>query len=78
MGRTILLKNSGGDEVRSPKEGMPCLLRFDWSKPIDAKGGRGNGLDRSENKRPENKEVLELNKIPRSHRIKRKEKINFE
>ncbi|GFY19387.1 nibrin [Trichonephila clavipes] len=30
MGRTILLKNSG------PKEEMPCLLRFDWSQPIDA------------------------------------------
>ncbi|GFT80785.1 hypothetical protein TNCV_2714291 [Trichonephila clavipes] len=51
--RTILLKNGGGDEVRSPKEEMPCLLRFDWSKPIDAESGRGNGLGRSENKRPE-------------------------
>ncbi|GFW95137.1 uncharacterized protein TNCV_1497761 [Trichonephila clavipes] len=41
------------DAVRSRKEEMPSLLRFDWSKPIDAESGRGNGLGRSENKRPE-------------------------
>ncbi|GFY09367.1 hypothetical protein TNCV_1941771 [Trichonephila clavipes] len=39
--------------IRSPMEELPCLLRFDWSKPIDAESGRGNGLGRSENKRPE-------------------------
>ncbi|GFV65725.1 DNA replication factor Cdt1 [Trichonephila clavipes] len=52
MGRTYLLKNSSG---RSPlTDGkMPCLLRYDWSKPIDAESGRGKGLGRSENKRPE-------------------------
>ncbi|GFX38573.1 hypothetical protein TNCV_3206411 [Trichonephila clavipes] len=41
------------DGVRSPKEELPCLLRFDWPKPIDAESGRGNGLSPSENKRPE-------------------------
>ncbi|GFW71098.1 hypothetical protein TNCV_91411 [Trichonephila clavipes] len=41
------------DGVRSPKKELPCLLRFDWPKPIDAESGRGNGLSRSENKRPE-------------------------
>ncbi|GFX79143.1 putative RNA-directed DNA polymerase from transposon X-element [Trichonephila clavipes] len=40
MGRTNLLKNSGG-RSRSPKEELPCLLRFDWSKPIVAESGRG-------------------------------------
>ncbi|GFV93722.1 hypothetical protein TNCV_366231 [Trichonephila clavipes] len=35
MGRTYLLKNSSG---RSPlTDGkMPCLLRYDWSRPIIA------------------------------------------
>ncbi|GFW09342.1 uncharacterized protein TNCV_2066011 [Trichonephila clavipes] len=52
MGRTYLLKNSSG---RSPlTDGkMPCLLRYDWSRPIIAESGRGKGLGRSENKRPE-------------------------
>ncbi|GFS90360.1 hypothetical protein TNCV_4096131 [Trichonephila clavipes] len=40
------------DEARSPKEELPCLLRFDWPKPIVAEGGRGKGLGRSKNKRP--------------------------
>ncbi|GFW38205.1 hypothetical protein TNCV_3839331 [Trichonephila clavipes] len=48
------------DGVSSPKEELPCLLRFDWPKPIDAESGRGNGLGRSKNKRPETR------KIPRS------------
>ncbi|GFS80563.1 hypothetical protein TNCV_3869961 [Trichonephila clavipes] len=40
MGRTYLLKNSSG---RSPltDEKMPCLLRYDWSRPIIAESGRG-------------------------------------
>ncbi|GFU40101.1 hypothetical protein TNCV_3767661 [Trichonephila clavipes] len=52
MGRTYLLKNSSG---RSPlTDGkMPCLLRCDWSKPINAESGRGKRLGRFENKRPE-------------------------
>ncbi|GFX05657.1 acetoacetyl-CoA synthetase [Trichonephila clavipes] len=39
MGRTYLLKNSSG---RSPltDEKMPCFLRYDWSRPINAEGGR--------------------------------------
>ncbi|GFT69045.1 hypothetical protein TNCV_2175061 [Trichonephila clavipes] len=41
------------DEVRSPMEELPCLLRFDWSKPINEESGRGKGLGRSENKRPD-------------------------
>ncbi|GFU03562.1 hypothetical protein TNCV_2257651 [Trichonephila clavipes] len=35
------------DEVRSPMEELPCLLRFDWSKPIESESGRGKELDRS-------------------------------
>ncbi|GFX38882.1 hypothetical protein TNCV_4753581 [Trichonephila clavipes] len=49
MGRTYVLKNSGGRSPLTDGE-MPCLLRFDWSKPIDAESGRGKGLGRSENK----------------------------
>ncbi|GFT57703.1 hypothetical protein TNCV_1851431 [Trichonephila clavipes] len=51
-GIAYLLKNSSG---RSPlTDGkMPCLLRSDWSRPISAESGRGKGLGRSENKRPE-------------------------
>ncbi|GFT06606.1 hypothetical protein TNCV_2855381 [Trichonephila clavipes] len=66
MGRTYLLKNSSG---RSPltDEKMPCLLRFDWSRPIIAESGRGKGLGRSENKRPETGD-LEIKLISRSHR----------
>ncbi|GFY29611.1 HTH_48 domain-containing protein [Trichonephila clavipes] len=41
------------DEVRSLVEELPCLLRVDWSRPIDAESGRGKELGRSENKRPE-------------------------
>ncbi|GFW56821.1 hypothetical protein TNCV_160511 [Trichonephila clavipes] len=51
------VKNSSGRTVvrRSPlTDGkMPCLLRYDWSRPIIAESGRGKGLGRSENKRPE-------------------------
>ncbi|GFX44310.1 hypothetical protein TNCV_1097501 [Trichonephila clavipes] len=51
-GQDIPAENSRG---RSPltDEKMPCLLRFDWSRPIIAESGRGKGLGRSENKRPE-------------------------
>ncbi|GFV85361.1 hypothetical protein TNCV_3771861 [Trichonephila clavipes] len=44
MGRTYLLKNSSG---RSPlTDGkMPCLLRYDWTRPIIAESGRGKGLE---------------------------------
>ncbi|GFX68319.1 hypothetical protein TNCV_2816941 [Trichonephila clavipes] len=43
MGRTYLLKNSSG---RSPltDEKIPCLLRYDWSRPIIAESGRGKGF----------------------------------
>ncbi|GFV52557.1 hypothetical protein TNCV_3010251, partial [Trichonephila clavipes] len=64
-GRTYLLKNSSG---RSPlTDGkMPCLLRYNWSRPINAESGRGKGLGRSENKRPETRRSWNLNysKIP--------------
>ncbi|GFW53879.1 hypothetical protein TNCV_2446711 [Trichonephila clavipes] len=58
MGRTYLLKNSS---ERSPlTDGkMPCLLRSDWSRPINAESGRGKGLGRSENKRPETRSPIE-------------------
>ncbi|GFT54039.1 hypothetical protein TNCV_153971 [Trichonephila clavipes] len=46
---------------------VPCLLRYDWSRPIIAESGRGKGLGRSENR---NKEILELKLISRSHRKK--------
>ncbi|GFU96926.1 hypothetical protein TNCV_483661 [Trichonephila clavipes] len=46
------------DEVRSLMEELPCLLRFDWSRPIDAESGRGKELGRSENKRPETRRDL--------------------
>ncbi|GFT89490.1 hypothetical protein TNCV_4387551 [Trichonephila clavipes] len=32
------------DGVRSLKRELPCLLRFHWSKPIDAESGCGNGF----------------------------------
>ncbi|GFT61712.1 hypothetical protein TNCV_499641 [Trichonephila clavipes] len=51
------------------RKNCPCLLRFDWPRPIDSESGRGKGLGRSENKRPETR---------RSYRIKKWEKINFE
>ncbi|GFX63714.1 hypothetical protein TNCV_215141 [Trichonephila clavipes] len=50
------------DEVRSPMEELPCLLRFDWLKPIDAESGRGKELGRSENKRPETRRSWNLKK----------------
>ncbi|GFS82226.1 hypothetical protein TNCV_250611 [Trichonephila clavipes] len=53
------------DEVRSPKEELPCLLRFDWPKPIVTESGRGKGLRRSENKRPETRRSWnKISKIP--------------
>ncbi|GFW99707.1 hypothetical protein TNCV_3419381 [Trichonephila clavipes] len=36
----------------------PCLLRYDWSRRIDAESGRRKGLGRSENKRPANLEII--------------------
>ncbi|GFV47121.1 hypothetical protein TNCV_198161 [Trichonephila clavipes] len=47
---------------------MPCLLRSDWSRPINAESGRGKGLGRSE-KKPDPKQDLEIKlnfKIPTS------------
>ncbi|GFW68891.1 hypothetical protein TNCV_2917901 [Trichonephila clavipes] len=40
-------------KFRSLMKEMPCMLHYDWSRPIIAESGRGNGLGRSGNKRPE-------------------------
>ncbi|GFX34048.1 hypothetical protein TNCV_912491 [Trichonephila clavipes] len=61
----VMNKSAGitvADEVRSPMEELPCLLRFDWSKPIDAESGRGKELGRSENKRPDTRRSWNLKK----------------
>ncbi|GFX83026.1 hypothetical protein TNCV_5001741 [Trichonephila clavipes] len=46
-------QNNSAEKQWRTKEELPCLLRFDWPKPIDAESGHGNGLGRFENKRPE-------------------------
>ncbi|GFW41374.1 hypothetical protein TNCV_1003641 [Trichonephila clavipes] len=78
MGRTYLcvknsekLKNSGG---RSPLTDG-CLLRFDWSRPIDAESGRGKELGRSENKRPETRRSWSLNQFQDPIEKKREKKF---
>ncbi|GFV07289.1 hypothetical protein TNCV_1312871 [Trichonephila clavipes] len=40
MGRTYLLKTVA-DEIRLLMKNVPCLLRYDWSRPIIAESGRG-------------------------------------
>ncbi|GFT73095.1 hypothetical protein TNCV_4309831 [Trichonephila clavipes] len=51
--RNNLLKNSGGRSPLTEGKGCPACCVLIGREPIDAESGRGNGLGRSENKRPE-------------------------
>ncbi|GFV24339.1 MULE domain-containing protein [Trichonephila clavipes] len=55
-------QNISAEGLRPPlMEELPCLRRFDWSRPINAESGRGKELGRSENKRPETRRSWNLN-----------------
>ncbi|GFY19569.1 hypothetical protein TNCV_4647411 [Trichonephila clavipes] len=76
-GQDIPANKTVADEVRSLMKEMPCLLRYDWSRPIIAESGRGRGLGRSEKKNDPKQGDLEIKIIPRSQSKNKKGENKF-